>query len=147
MNPIKNNTYGQVGKTYRFANYILPAILFIYMKWEIEFYKDNQGNIPVQEFMLGQSAKVKAKLLHFIDLLQEFGMSFGLPYVKKLRDSDVWELRIRHSSNYYRILYFAFSGRKFVLLHAFLKKTEKTPKSEIEIAEGRLNDYKYRYSP
>ncbi len=72
-------------------------------------------------------------------------MSLGQPYVKKLRNSDVWELRIRHSSNYYRILYFAFSGRKFVLLHAFLKKTEETPKSELEIAQDRLDDYKYRY--
>ena len=67
------------------------------MNWEIEFYQDNQGDIPVQEFILGQSAKVQAKLLHFIDLLQESGMSLGQPYIKKLRGSDVWELRIRHS--------------------------------------------------
>ena len=116
------------------------------MKWDIEFYQDREGNIPAQEFILGESAKVQAKLLHFIDMLRDFGMSLGQPYVKKLKDSDVWELRIRHSSNYYRILYFAFAGRKFILLHAFLKKAGKTPKSEIEIAQHRLNDYKDRYS-
>ena len=112
------------------------------MNWEIEFYQDNQGDIPVQKFILGQSAKVQAKLLHFIDLLQESGMSLGQPYIKKLRGSDVWELRIRHSSNYYRILYFAFSGQKFILLHAFLKTTKETPKDEIEIAQDRINEYK-----
>ncbi|MBA7628408.1 hypothetical protein ES703_35891 [subsurface metagenome] len=145
MTPIKNTAYRQVGKTHGFANYILHAILFTHMRWEIEFYQDSQGNTPVQEFILGQSAKVQAKLLHFIDMLQDFGMSLGQPYIKKLRNSDVWELRIRHSSNYYRILYFAFSGQKFILLHAFLKTAKGTPKGEIEIAQDRINDYKYRY--
>lgn len=73
-------------------------------------------------------------------------MSLGQPHVKKLTGSDVWELRVQHSSNYYRILYFAFTGQKFVLLHAFLKKTDETSKGEIETAQGRLNDYKHRYS-
>lgn len=116
------------------------------MGWEIEFYQDSQGNIPVQGFILGQTPKVQAKLLHFIDMLQDFGMSLGQPHVKKLTGSDVWELRVQHSSNYYRILYFAFTGQKFVLLHAFLKKTDETSKGEIETAQGRLNDYKHRYS-
>ena len=70
----------------------------------------------------------------------------GQPYIEKLTGSDVWELRIRHGSNYYRILYFASSGRRFVLLHAFLKKTAKTPKNELEIAQNRIFDYRARYS-
>ena len=117
------------------------------MGWEIEFYQDSEGNIPVQGFILGQSRKVQAKLLRFIDILQDFGISLGQPYTKKLTGSDVWELRIQHSSNYYRVLYFAFTGQKFVLLHAFLKKTDITPRGEIETAQNRLDDYKHRYSP
>ncbi|MFC1979424.1 type II toxin-antitoxin system RelE/ParE family toxin [Chloroflexota bacterium] len=95
------------------------------MAWKVEFYSDNQGNIPVQDFIFHQSAKVQAKFIHFIDVLSDFGLSLGQPYIKKLRDSDVWELRIRHSSNYYRVLYFATSGQRFVLLHVFLKKERK----------------------
>ena len=114
------------------------------MKWEIEFYQDSQGNIPVQDFISQQSAKVKAKFIHYIDMLRDFGLSLGQPYVKKLKD-DVWELRIRYSSNYYRILYCATSGRRFILVHTFLKKTKETPKSEIEVAKYRINDYKQRY--
>jgi len=114
------------------------------MKWEIEFYQDSQGNIPVQAFILQQPATVKAKFIHYIDMLQDFGLSLGQPYVKKLKD-DVWELRIRYSSNYYRILYFATSGHRFILVHTFLKKTKETPKSEIEVAKYRINDYKQRY--
>ena len=114
------------------------------MKWEIEFYQDSQGNIPVQDFICQQSAKVKAKISRHIDLLQDFGLSLGQPYIEKLVGSGVWELKIRHSSNRYRILYFASSGRKFILLHAFLKKTARTPKNEIEIAQNRIFDYRTR---
>ncbi len=117
------------------------------MRWEIDFYQDSQGNIPVQDFIWRQSAKVKTKILRYIDLLQDFGLSLGQPYIEKLAGSDVWELRIRHSSNYYRILYFASSGRRFVLLHAFLKKTAKTPKNELEIAQNRIFDYRARCNP
>ena len=117
------------------------------MKWEIEFYQDSQENIPVQDFIRRQSAKVKAKISRHIDLLQDFGLSLGQSYIEKLVGSEVWELKIRYSSNRYRILYFASSGHKFILLHAFLKKTAKTPKNEVEIAQNRIFDYKARYTP
>ncbi len=117
------------------------------MKWELEFYQDSQGNIPVQDFIYKQSAKVKAKISRYIDLLQDFGLSLGQPFVEKLAGSGVWELKIRHSSNRYRILYFASGGHKFILLHAFLTKTAETPKNEIEIAQSRIFDYKARYTP
>ena len=114
------------------------------VKWEVEYYRDSKGNIPVQDFIRRQSDKVKAKILKFIDLLEELNLLLGQPHVKKLADSDVWELRIRHSSNYYRILYFATSGHRFILLHAFLKKTDITPKDEIRIAKARMLDYEAR---
>ena len=117
------------------------------VKWQIEFYQDSHGNIPVQDFICQQSAKVEAKIYRHIDLLQDFGLSLGQPYVEKLAGSDVWELKIRYGSNRYRILYFAFSGRRFILLHAFLKKTTKTPKNEIEIAQDRILDYRVRCNP
>jgi len=115
------------------------------VRWEVEYYRDSQGNIPVQDFIRRQSDKVKAKILKFIDLLEDLNLSLGQPYVKKLADSDVWELKIRHSSNYYRILYFATSERRFILLHAFLKKTDITPKNEIKKAEDRIFDYEAHY--
>ncbi len=114
------------------------------MSWQIAFYQDSQGNIPVQDFIRQQPAKVKAKILRYLDLLQDFDLSLGQPYVKKLAGSDVWELRVQHSSNYYRILYFAASGHSFVLLHAFLKKSARTPKNEIKLAENRIKDYRLR---
>ena len=85
--------------------------------------------------------------MKYIDLLQDFGLSLGQPRVEKLTGSEVWELKIRYSSDYYRILYFASSGRKFILLHAFLKKTARTPRNELEIAQNRVFDYRARCNP
>jgi len=117
------------------------------VKWGIEFYQDSKGPVPVQDFICQQSAKVEAKIYRYIDLLQDFGLSLGRPFIEKLAGTDIWELKIRHSSNRYRILYFAHSGHRFILLHAFLKKTARTPKNEIEVAHNRMIDYKRRCTP
>jgi len=66
------------------------------VKWQIDFYQDSHGNIPVQDFIRQQPAKVKAKISKYIDLLQDFGLSLGQPYVEKLAGSEVWELKIRY---------------------------------------------------
>ena len=61
----------------------------------------------------------------------------GMPYVRHLT-GKLWELRISSGRLDYRLLYFAHTGRRFVLLHAFSKKTQKTPRREIEIALRRM---------
>jgi phage-related protein len=50
-------------------------------------------------------------------------------------------MRIKEKTGISRILYFTHAGRKFILLHGFAKKTNKTPRREIEIAEERMKDY------
>lgn len=54
------------------------------------------------------------------------------------------EIRVRVSSNSYRVLFFTFTGCRLVLLHGFMKKTTKTPTREIRIAEQRMHDYLQR---
>jgi len=73
-------------------------------------------------------------------LLREFGLQLGLPYVKHL-EGKLWELRVQAGRKVYRVIYFAFTGQRFVLLHAFVKKTRKTPRKEIAIAQRRLADF------
>lgn len=65
----------------------------------------------------------------------------GEPYVKKVAGHDFWELRTSAEGNIYRTFYFAYTGKRFVLLHAFQKKSQKAPKQEIETAEARMRDY------
>ena len=74
-----------------------------------------------------------------LDLLEQFGTAPGEPYVRHLTDK-VWELRTTGRIQH-RVLYAALSGRRLILLHAFTKKTVKTPRREVDLAERRLAEY------
>ncbi|MDQ7827242.1 MAG: type II toxin-antitoxin system RelE/ParE family toxin [Candidatus Eremiobacteraeota bacterium] len=109
------------------------------MKWNVEFYEDAKGNIPVEDFYVSLSSKKeKAKFDWIIDLLEMMGIELEMPYARYLKDTGMWELR--PASN--RILYFLYDGKNtFVLLHAFRKVTQRTPSPHIEIALKRMLDY------
>jgi phage-related protein len=62
------------------------------------------------------------------------------PLVKHL-EGKLWELRRSSRGNIYRLLYFFFTGKRIVFVHGFQKKTQKTPRKEIETAVSRMNDY------
>ena len=110
-------------------------------QWKIEFYQSPNGNSVVYEWFLGQEAKVKAKFAQIFDLLQDKGISVGMPYVRPIVNTKLYGIRVEQSTNIYRIFYFAYTGRRFILLHGFQKKTQKTPKREIEIAEKRRKEF------
>lgn len=75
----------------------------------------------------------------YIDLLSEYGLKLGEPYIKKIED-DIWELRPMRD----RILFASWYNNKFILLNFFMKKTNKTPKREIDKAKRLFKDYKKR---
>ena len=75
------------------------------------------------------------------DLLQDKGTSVGMPYVRPLVNTKLYEIRVEQSTNIYRIFYFAYTRRRFILLHGFQKKTQKTPEKEINLAQKRRNDF------
>lgn len=115
------------------------------INWEIEFYELSDGYKPVFDFIDSLPTKEKAKVVNEIGLLEDYGTELGplkLRKIKGKRYNGLWELRIRFSSNYYRILYFLFQGKVFVLLHGFIKKKNKTDINELEIAKNRMNEYK-----
>jgi phage-related protein len=115
------------------------------MDWQVVFYLDKEGNEPVKDFILAQSDGAIAETLHVLKLLREFHIRLGMPYVRKIDKSGIRELRIKHSSDIYRIFFFAYIGQKFVLLHAIQKKGDKIPISDKELAIKRMNDYLSRY--
>jgi phage-related protein len=83
-------------------------------------------------------------VFRLIDLLGDYGVLLKEPYTKQVRDK-IREIRIRDDRGAVRILYFTFTGKRFVLLHGFVKKSDKTPGREIEIAERRMTDFLQRY--
>jgi phage-related protein len=111
------------------------------MAWQVEFYIDSDGNEPVKDFILAQSKETIAEILHVFKLLREFNVGLGMPYVKKIDKSGLRELRIKHSSNIYRIFFFACIGQKFILLHAIMKKKDKTPEGDKKLALTRMKEY------
>ena len=110
---------------------------------EIIFYTDASGKSPVLDYLKqlaqtnGKDARIRLKKAqNYIKILKEYGITAGEPYMKHL-DGDIWE--IRPASD--RILFAGVVGGRFVLLHQFMKKTQKTPKREIEQAKRELSDY------
>jgi len=111
------------------------------MVWKVVFYMDKYGNEPVKDFILTQGEGAIAEIIHVFKLLREFNVKLRMPYVKKIDKSGIRELRIKHGSDIYRIFFFAYTGRKFILLHAILKKGDKIPESDKNLAMKRMNDY------
>lgn len=74
------------------------------------------------------------KITSYLNLLSEYGIKIGEPYVKYL-GNKLWELRPLKN----RIIFFFFEGNTIILLHIFIKKTRKTPTKELEIAKSRMN--------
>lgn len=115
-----------------------------FMSWEIEFYRDKSGEEPLSEFLNDLPLKTRVKVVRFIDLLSEQGVLLKEPYTRQIK-GKLRELRVKDHLGHIRVLYFTFTGRRFVLLHGFLKKTDKTPVREIDTAEKRMNDYMQRF--
>ncbi len=109
------------------------------MDWTINYYTNEQGNKPVKEWIDSFTIKPKNKIFNKIAMLKDRGLDLAPPHVKHLEDK-LYELRIEESTNIYRVIYFAHTGRQFVLLHGFTKKTQKTPKKDIDLAKTRMKE-------
>jgi phage-related protein len=106
--------------------------------WSIEFYVDTRGQSPVSEFLAMLSKVERVEARNAFRLLQEFGTTLGMPHARPLTGHDkLWELRAGPN----RLLYFAHIGRRFVILHGFRKKSQRTPIREIATAERRMANY------
>lgn len=101
--------------------------------WRIVFYKDARGNDPIEEYLNRLPAAERVAAVEAIRLLQEFGTFLGMPHAKHIR-GKVWELRPEAN----RFFYFAYVGRRFIILHAYRKQSRKTPRRELAVAERRL---------
>lgn len=110
---------------------------------EVEFYSTENNKCPVLEFLETLDDKMKAKIFRAIDLLEKNGHELREPSSKSLGDG-IFELRVKQSSNISRILYFFYVGNKAVLTNGFIKKTQKTPLSEIKLAKKYKVDYERR---
>lgn len=111
---------------------------------DIRFYKDSSGVQPAKEYIKkiqsqkGKNARIQAnQIASYIELLAKDGFSLNKNYIDKINEEyNIWELR--PGSN--RIFFVAWFEGMFVLLHAFPKKTQKTPQREIDQAIREVKD-------
>ena len=109
------------------------------LAFKVELYRYDD-KCPVEEFVLEQNNKMQAKIFHNIELLEQEGNMLREPYSKHLEDG-IFELRNKVGNDITRVLYFFVIGETIVLTNGFTKKTQKTPKSEIQKAKDYRNEY------
>ena len=103
----------------------------------LDFYKMENGKVPVQDFLYSLEPKLRAKAFRDIELLRNLGSDLREPYVKSVKGNNnrgLYELRIKFSNDIARIFYFTYYDNRYILLHGFIKKTMKIPTKEIERA-------------
>jgi len=89
----------------------------------------------VKKFIRSLEKPTTTKVLRMIDLLERYGLNLQMPHSRRL-EKNLFELRIRGQQEV-RIFYTFRDGA--VLIHGFIKKTQKTPKEELETAHKKLN--------
>ena len=109
-------------------------------KFEAEFYETEKGEQPARDFLLSLDKKMRAKMANTIVLLQENGYELREPYSKHLSEG-IFELRAKVGTDITRVLYFFYIDRRIILTNGFVKKTNKTPKRELETAKKYRADY------
>lgn len=113
--------------------------------FDIIFYKDKNGNSEIVNYLdeLKEKSKTdknarinREKILAYMAALAEYGTRVGKPIVKHI-EGDLWELR--PLSN--RIFFFYWKDNKFVMVHHYVKKSQKAPEKELDQARRNMKDY------
>lgn len=104
-------------------------------KLEVRFFRSDSGNEPVRDWLKELSSADRKTIGEDIKTVQ-YGWPLGMPLVRKL-DKDLWEIRIHLQDRIARVL-FTVSDNVIVLLHGFIKKSQKTPKADMQLALKRL---------
>lgn len=112
---------------------------------KVELYTSPHGRTPVQEYLDSVDKKLRSKTIRSIALLECFGNRIGEPDAKHL-GKGIFELRTTMGNNAGRVLFFFFDQGRAVLTHGFVKKTQKTPRREIERAKRYREEYIGRMS-
>lgn len=108
-------------------------------QWSVIYYVSPSGDIPVREFLDTSAPSLKAKAFRILMQAEEYGIQGIMPYVKKLSGTQLWEIRILGGESV-RILFVTQVGKRILLLHAFYKKTQKTPQKETALALKRMRE-------
>jgi len=106
------------------------------VKWALEILPEAKSEL------LALPPDLQARFRHIGKMLVIDGpQKIGMPHVKHM-EGKIWEMRMKGKSGIARALYFTMSGRKIIICNAFVKKSQKNPKRELEKAQARYKEYR-----
>jgi len=113
-------------------------------KFLVVYYISPTGDNPVKDFLDSLQAAQKTKVFRVFQVYSRYGLSAIVPHTKKLTRTPLWEIRIRGKDNI-RVIYLVRAKESILVLHGFIKKSQKTPKRELVTAMSRYEDWRKRY--
>ncbi|WP_299489891.1 type II toxin-antitoxin system RelE/ParE family toxin [uncultured Shewanella sp.] len=105
------------------------------MKWKIDFYDG------VEDSILAMPPKIQARIIRLLELIESHGAYLGSPHTQPMGDG-LFEIRAKAQEGIGRGLFCYLDGRHVHILHAFVKKSQKTPKRELDLAIRRMREVK-----
>ena len=110
------------------------------MNWAIIYYSES-----LQNEILDLPAGFLARFLRYADRMELYGPDLGMPHTRAMGEG-LFELRLKAAEGIARVFYCTMIGKRIVMLHQFIKKTDKTPPKELVIAKRRLKEIKDAHS-
>ena len=104
------------------------------MEWEIVYFSDDIQQ-SLQEFPVG----LQARYVHLTERLRQFGPNLGMPNTRSMK-KGLFELRVKSKEGIGRVFFCTLAGKRIMMLHAFVKKSAKTPAQELKIARDRMKE-------
>ena len=106
------------------------------MNWKVTFYSS-----ALEEDILSLPAGFVARFVKYAERMEIYGPDLGMPHTRAM-GRGLFELRIKAAEGIARVFYCTLVGKRIVMLHQFTKKSEKTPRKELEIARRRMEEVK-----
>ena len=102
--------------------------------YSIQFYSKR-----VESSLSAMPAGILAKFIRYAEKMEMYGPDLGMPHSKAM-GKGLFELRVQASEGIARVFYCSIRNREIIILHHYIKKTQKTPKAELETARTRQQD-------
>ena len=109
-------------------------------KFKCVYFQTDSGRVPVREFIDSLNDRTQQKYFEVVGLLEEFGKSLPKPHSDSL-GNEIYEIRFVGLEGKVRILYFFYYESKIVFTNGFIKKQQKAPKTEVQLAKDRRKYY------
>jgi len=106
------------------------------MKWEISYYSES-----LQQELMALPAGIQARYIHLTERMITYGANLGMPHTKAIKNG-LFELRMKSKEGIGRVFYCTLVNKRIVMLHSFVKKSQKTPTNDIRLATSRMREVK-----